>query len=796
MPIRSITFRSFSILCIAAASRGVQGEVALNAGSTTYDSHPSMSLASDRSLWIAWHAYENDREQIKVRKLAPDGTPSAAATISAGPVHGPPAVVADVGESVWVIWSCRREARWRIVAREFRDRQWQAEVSVSEATSDCIHPSAVRVGNRGLAVSWSCLKNGRFVIESRSSAGEQWSAIQSISSTSGDAYRPTLAASGRGEVWAFWDQYENRNYTIKGRRILPVKGEIERVSPHGEYCLKPTALATTHGVYVAWLRKQDAMGGPGVISQLHTLHAAVRRDDRWKLIARNEPAAELTQGLVAKIAPRPVATGGYLGRRTAPMLLDDGQHAWLLWERKTDHRGSTAYVTGDLVACQMHSGDWDKPVVLQQGWVDYHLAHPAHAHERRFVMAASNVPTLHRRTYRRLQCDLDEAHEFEQEQWTGWRAIELPIREELTERREIRSGGKSYKLFWADLHCHSSLSADAEGEPDELTHYARDRAQIDVVLFSDNDFYIVPMTQYEYELGNFFARVSSRRGQFLSLKGYEWTSRIPGEPRADVADQGNWTHPYRNRSQPNHRTVIYPDSGGPILRFPEVGNDITRLNQAVEEAGGLTLTQHPQFEPTGHDVEVAMEVTAGWARYIASHPQTFHEPLNRGLRLGFVANGDSHRRAPGLSGALTGIYAQELSTPAILDALRQRRCFATNGSRIFVDARISADQQAEAKLMGQQITSRERRVTLSLHAIGTREIDSVVLVRNGEEIRTFKGNGTDQLQVKFTDIDLSPGTHWYYWRIAQKRSAPPLPGNLMTAFGSLAWSSPLWLVVQ
>ena len=98
--------------------------------------------------------------------------------------------------------------------------------------------------------------------------------------------------------------------------------------------------------------------------------------------------------------------------------------------------------------------------------------------------------------------------------------------------------------------------------------------------------------------------------------------------------------------------------------------------------------------------------------------------------------------------------------------------------------------------MGQQITSRERRATLSLHAIGTREIDSVVLVRNGEEIRTFAGNGTDQFQVKFTDIDLAPGTHWYYWRIAQNRSTPPLPGNLMTAFGSLAWSSPLWVVVR
>jgi hypothetical protein len=185
-----------------------------------------------------------------------------------------------------------------------------------------------------------------------------------------------------------------------------------------------------------------------------------------------------------------------------------------------------------------------------------------------------------------------------------------------------------------------------------------------------------------------------------------------------------------------------------------------------------------------------MELTSGWRNYIARVPNLFHESLNRGARLGFVANGDSHRRAPDLSGALTGIYAKELTPKAILQELRDRRCFATNGSRILIDAR------ANGAFMGRDINPTGHGVTLTIRAIGTWPIISAVLVRDGEEIRTIPGNQSRELMTTITDTDLAPGTHWYYCRVAQKRNAPVLPGNLMAAYGHLAWSTPLWVNVK
>jgi hypothetical protein len=498
---------------------------------------------------------------------------------------------------------------------------------------------------------------------------------------------------------------------------------------------------------------------------------------------------------MAKIAPKPVATGGYLGSRLRPMLHADGDDVWLLWERKSDHRGSTPKVSGDLVGRPIHGGIWQKPLVLHSGHVDYHVAHSTTRDNQSLLLVASKLPRHAKRTYQRFEVSLANAKPFEQDAWIGWNPVKLPIKSELTPRREVSIRGKTYKLYWGDLHCHSNLSADAEGETDELNHYARDRAGLDVVVFTNNDFYNVPLTQYEYELGNLFAASHSATEKFLSLPGYEWTSRIPGVATASLSDSGNWLPPYRNRSYANHRSVIYPTSGGPLVHFTEVGNDIARLNEAVASAGGITLSQHPTFQLSGHAVEVGLELTSGWSNYIARNPKLFHGSLDqgrkaRGARLGFVANGDSHRRAPGLSGALTGIYAEALTPESILEALRERRCFATAGSQMFLDVR------AGDAFMGEETRAEHRRITLKLHAIGTRAITSATLVRDGKEIYKVNIEGRRDVRVEFTDENLTLGTHWYYWRIAQDITAPVLPGNLMAAHGHLAWSSPHWVVVD
>ncbi|MCB9940700.1 MAG: DUF3604 domain-containing protein [Planctomycetaceae bacterium] len=788
----AIASAMFAIVSSASAAEAIE----LNPGTTTYDHHPSLCATEGGTTWIAWHSYNAGSDGVTVRRLDSSGQVGQLHSIGGdADAHGPPTIVACSEDRAWVVWSMKRGQRWEIVLRHWKSGEWSLRVPVSVSKRDAIDPAAIRFGDRLLLASCERIE-GCFTVRGYGVYDGSWLPF-SISNGIDNAYRPLLIQH-HDEVWAFWDQYHNPNYSVCGRRLLPTLGNIEQVTPPSKYCLTPTALSHPTGLHIAWLQKKDVVGGPGVVSQWHTLHAAVRRDNRWQSIRDangRTTAAELTQGLMAQITPTPIATGGYLGSRLRPMLHASGDQVWLLWERKSDHLGSTPNVAGDLVGRPINNGTWQSPLVLHRGYVDYHVVPTESSEQDSITVVASKLPRLAKRTYEQFDVKLAEAQPFEQDTWAGWNPVTLPIDSELTPRREVTIDGKTYKLFWADLHCHNNLSADAEGESDELNHYARDRAGLDVVVFTNNDFYNVPLTQYEYEIGNLFAKAHSVDGEFISLPGFEWTSRIPGVATAALNDPGNWLPPYRNRSYANHRSVIYPPTGGPLVHFTEVENDIAKLNKAVAAAGGVTLSQHPTFKLSGHAVEVGLELTSGWSNYIAQNPKLFHESLDQGVRtngvrLGFVANGDSHRRAPGLSGALTGIYAETLTPAAIFDALRQRRCFATSGSQIFIDAR------ADESFMGEEVTAKNRQITLNLHAIGTRDITSAVLIRDGEEIHRVGLRGTQDVRVEYTDEDLAPGTHWYYWRVSQDKTAPVLPGNLMVAHGHLAWSSPHWVVAE
>jgi hypothetical protein len=203
-------------------------------------------------------------------------------------------------------------------------------------------------------------------------------------------------------------------------------------------------------------------------------------------------------------------------------------------------------------------------------------------------------------------------------------------------------------------------------------------------------------------------------------------------------------------------------------------------------AGGVAIPHHQKWALTDRTCDTNVEVTSGWAIYFRQ-PERIHRALDEGHRLGFVGTSDNHRRCPGLGGGLTGIFARELTPAAILEALAERRVFATTGSRIVLDSRVAgAPMGAAVPISGP--------AELVLRARGTGPIASATLVRDGTEIRTFPGGGERDLEIAFRDDAAPPGPHWYYWRVAQEGNPPEYVSNVKVARGNLAWSSPHWVV--
>jgi len=750
-----------------------------------YDSHPEFTVDAAGRGFMVWNSYAEGTERI-VGRVLPGGPNDVFLDLAGGRgVFEPARLARDEAGGHAAVWASYASERWSLLGRRGTDRNWGPLTPLPTPGADAVHPTLEYLGDGAYALAWVQQRDGRFAVVWARWTAQGLDAVNTISDPGTDAFRPSFVRGEENSLWVVWDAYAARTSTVYARQLKPNPGPIERVSASPDRCLKPVATLGPDGsIHVAWIRAIDISGGAGAIDQTHSIQVARRRGGSWELLrgdGGDEAVVHLESGLLAKLEPRREATGGYMGRRRDPMWVRDGSTLWLLWERKTPHAGSTTTVTGHLLARRLAGERFEPAVVLAAGGVDYRLAHEATVRDGKLPVLVSSLPRKGQRSYSLITVTPATARRDDPvERWAGWQPVRLPTFEAEPIRHEIRDGGKTYQLYWMDSHAHSGLSADAEGEPDEILFYARDRARLDLVVMQENDFYNCPLTEWEYRMGGYYSRVLSRDGSFVALPGYEWTQRIPLNRDQPVDQPRFWTGNF-----PNHRTIIYPRAGGPLVRFTEVGNDIDRLYQAVQAAGGVMHAQHPVFDYRGHPTEVAIEVSAGWGFYFLN-PAKIHATLNEGHRAAFVATTDSHRRNPGLNGGLTGVYVTELTPEAVLEAYRARRLFATTGARIAVEAR------ANGVLMGQE-ASASGPVRLTVAVKSHRAIRKATLVRGGTDLKVFTREGGEKTaNLEFEDRP-GAGVHWYYWRIETEGVSEHYGGNVATAYGNLAWSSPVWV---
>jgi hypothetical protein len=258
-------------------------------------------------------------------------------------------------------------------------------------------------------------------------------------------------------------------------------------------------------------------------------------------------------------------------------------------------------------------------------------------------------------------------------------------------------------------------------------------------------------------------------GAFATLYAYEWTGRaFPG---------------------PGHKCVYYPRRGVPIVSRDDVPEG-KMLVEAVQKLGGFASPHHIGWtgaDEAGHDDlgQPLWEICSCHGCYEhADHPlgqrgelkeHMVDVMLRKGHRFGFTASSDSHgllwhhgearKRDPYRTG-LTAVQAGELSRASIMEALRERRCYATSGAKIMLDLR------ADGRPMGSELE--QSAAQFEVHATGTTELRSIELVgREGVLSRVEPNGATGVLSARLT----SP---FVYARVVQED-------------GEMAWSSPVFL---
>lgn len=358
----------------------------------------------------------------------------------------------------------------------------------------------------------------------------------------------------------------------------------------------------------------------------------------------------------------------------------------------------------------------------------------------------------------------------------------------------LAPGEPERRVYWADLHGHSRFS-DGTGNPDRYFEQARGPAALDIASLSDHEW---QLDESEWNTLQDHCRRQTVDGEFLAFLAWEFSL---GGHRVVYAKSCDYEPPRPAFDGPkkiwqieyNHAQIHAwnQDSRGEALR------DWGDPHQLIEDHRGSEVLLIPHTSATWHmgndwdnhdpDLVPLVEIYSAHgssegpdARRSVSHfveRGSVHAALNRGYRLGFIANGDSHDGNPGrtlsgpFSGGLTAVAAERLDRASVWDALTHRKTWATTGARMLLEVRVNGSTD-DTTIPGGQTPA------LSFTVNGSDVLDLVDVVSDGSVIASF-----DPGTLDFTGTTSDPGFDglaWYSIRAMQRD-------------GHIGWSSPIWV---
>jgi hypothetical protein len=304
-------------------------------------------------------------------------------------------------------------------------------------------------------------------------------------------------------------------------------------------------------------------------------------------------------------------------------------------------------------------------------------------------------------------------------------------------------------------------------------------AGLDVVCLTDHDHWGMQALDEHPELWDRIREATERfhePGRFVTLLGYEWT---------------NWVH--------GHRHVLYFGSEGAVLSaIDERYETPAQLWDGLRGQDALTFAHHSAGGPIATNWEFAPDPELEPVTEVASvhgaseapdAPQRIYNPLagnfvrdvlDKGVVLGFIGSGDSHDGHPGLAhlagpqmGGLAAVLTRDLTRAGLRTALKERRCYATNGPRILMRAALDGQR------MGSTLAPKAGKALCYVRAIACAPVATIELVRSGKVVETLEGEGHWDVEAAFQPEDLVAGEYLYV-RVVQED-------------GGAAWSSPFFV---
>lgn len=738
------------------------------------DKDPNVTVDCKGRTWVVWHAYRPREDRILVRSFKGQRRGPLLEVSEAAGLNFQPRI-ACTGSDVWVVWCAKRSGKWCVLARCVS--KMGKVVELADSDENLAFPGIATDVQGQVWVAWTGLVDGGRKIFGRYLEGRKWSECIELSQGVGDHYRPVLCGHQDG-VWIAYQTFRKGAYDLFLRNWTPDNlGRPGKFSLTDDWEMFPRLCSDgENGVWATWVVTHDVIHPKGFVD--HKVEIMASRFDGKHWEPYRSPDRTKPDGYVAHLYEGLLGRKHYMGfvgwRRRPQVVREEGGDVWVLYERKEDemvnrHGPDALFYARPLTGrgqgrsyevdqeVHAYTVNGDLPVM------DGELTFAAQISEGRFYadICARIIPLDRSRPVKERPAS----------NWKAWQSFQLPRPRDFDRRPTMQVDGKTYKLYWGDPHCHGNLSGDAEGEIDENYAFGRYKSRLDFMAVTDNDvIYDNILTPSELDFIVAEAEHFNEPGKFVAIPAYERTYRK------------------ERKKGPNHRILLFPKGPLPLYHFTEPDADtLEKWAALMDKTEVFGFPHHSTWWTIPGERIGGVELCSCWDIYIQM-ADTIPEALRQGIKLAFMGNSDSHRIVPGMGGALTGVWAEELTREAILEALWARRCFATNGSRLVLDVRTNGAP------MGSVVQAKGSvKVTCKLQA--PRVVERITLFRDGEKVKEQR-IGKKKVSMVFEDGPEN-GEHFYYVEVAL-RSLRRIPmggrcGNLQVAQGDFAWSSPIWV---
>jgi len=728
-----------------------------------------------------------------------------------------PAVAIAADGGVTVVWTEKRHDNWDVFARRYDSKT--GSFSLVERLTDqpgTDTDAVLTTASDGtIWMAWQAWRGGQADIELAPLAkdGKLGAAPIKLSNGPADEWSPSIAADRSGRVHVAFDTYEAGNYDVILRSREPDGGLSKPITVAGTAAFeaRPSLAADSRGrVWIAYEERTPNWGKDAVnlldgkgSSLYRAAKVVVACVDGQRVLRAPDPIESAPETLKHMNSyPR--------------LLVDRAGRPWLIFRHRQEAiwGDNAVFVTGAVWiahATNLSGAAWSAPQPLSRsdGLLDGRAALVEaeggsvlafYSTDGRLRREVEMTPNLARRYFTNqgtppgvFNVDLEASalvvagRPFEEPRLSQPPAP-LPAAEvhpgEAEDLRRIRdyrvlAGGKSYRLWRGEFHRHTEISADggADGSLEDMWRYAFDAAQLDWIGNGDHD--NGGGKEYTWWLIQKSTDMYTIAPRFIPMFTYERSVAYPH----------------------GHRNVMFDHRGVRTLPrlvgdFGVVDDDTLMLYGYLKEHNGICAS-HTSATGMGTDWRDVNSEFEPFVEIYQGHRQSYEylgaprsarragdslggwQPLGMvwnalamQYRLGFQASSDHISTHISYAIALT----LDTTRPAILDAFRNRHCYAATDN-------IIMDVRAGDHLMGDEFDARGP-VQLKILIHGTRPIARIDIIKDFKYAFSTEPHKA-RVEFQWTDAERGrPGDlSWYYVRAIQED-------------GELAWASPIWVHTQ